>query len=95
MKKTMFVLVMIVVFGSVLVSCSKEEHAGNEQTVMHEEKDMESAGKEISQMICPIMGKPVSKEFFGEHEGEKVYLCCKKCVKAFKENPEEYMKKLK
>lgn len=30
---------------------------------------------------CPYSGKPTSKEFFAEHEGERVYTCCKGCAK--------------
>ena len=45
------------------------------------------------QMLCPVMGDPVSKEFFVEHEGTKYYLCCESCLKRFRKDPEQYILK--
>jgi YHS domain-containing protein len=42
---------------------------------------------------CPVMpGRPVKEKFFVDHNGERIYLCCGPCVKAFKKNPEKYIK---
>ena len=42
--------------------------------------------------FCPVMpGTRISKKFFAEYQGKKIYLCCKSCVKAFKRNPEKYL----
>lgn len=41
---------------------------------------------------CPVMqGERVSKKFYVDHEGERIYLCCRPCIRAFKRNPEKYM----
>jgi len=41
---------------------------------------------------CPVMqGERVSKKFYVDHEGQRVYLCCRPCIRAFKRNPEKYM----
>jgi len=36
---------------------------------------------------CPYSGKPVKKDVFVEKDGQRVYVCCKKCLKMAKANP--------
>ncbi|MCE7974112.1 MAG: DUF1549 domain-containing protein [Leptolyngbya sp. PLA1] len=44
---------------------------------------------------CPVMeGEAVDPEVFTEYEGKRVYLCCKKCLRAFTENPAKYVGRL-
>ena len=41
--------------------------------------------------VCPVMkGRAVNPNLFVEYKGKKVYFCCAKCVKMFKEDPEKY-----
>jgi len=54
----------------------------------------EQAAEVIEQKTCPIMGQPINKAVFVEHEGKKVYFCCKGCEDKFKANPELYVKDL-
>jgi YHS domain-containing protein len=43
---------------------------------------------------CPVMtDKPINKRFFVEHEGQRIYVCCKKCLKVVQAKPEEYLPK--
>ncbi len=42
------------------------------------------------QVTCPVSGEPVESKVFTEHNGEKVGLCCKRCVKAFDSSPGKY-----
>ena len=45
--------------------------------------------------ICPVMpGERVKEKFFVDYQGERIYLCCRNCVKAFKRHPEKYLKNL-
>jgi Cu+-exporting ATPase len=46
------------------------------------------------QVKCPVMGGTVDPEVFVEHEGRRVYFCCKGCDKKFTAEPEKYVKKL-
>lgn len=42
---------------------------------------------------CPVMpGRPVKEKFFVDYNGNRTYLCCAPCVKAFKKRPEKYLK---
>ena len=55
-----------------------------------------SGAVEPKQKMCPVMlGRPVKEKFFVDYNGKRIYLCCAPCVKAFKKNPEKYLKNLK
>ena len=41
---------------------------------------------------CPVMpGSRINPKFYVDYRGERIYLCCKACVKAFKKHPEKYL----
>ncbi|MBA3685454.1 MAG: hypothetical protein H0W72_09470 [Planctomycetes bacterium] len=45
--------------------------------------------------MCPVMtDEPADPAYVVEHEGRKVYLCCKKCVRKWKEDPAKYLPNL-
>jgi YHS domain-containing protein len=46
------------------------------------------------QTTCPVMGGPIDKNVFVEHQGKKVYFCCPACVEKFQADPEKYLAKL-
>ena len=48
-----------------------------------------------AQTTCPVMGGKVNKKIYVDHEGKRVYFCCRGCVAKFKENPEKYLAKMK
>jgi len=50
-------------------------------------------GEAITQTTCPVMGGPIDKSIFVEHEGRKVYFCCQMCVATFKKDPGKYLAK--
>lgn len=42
---------------------------------------------------CPVMpGRPVKEKFFVDYNGQRIYLCCAPCIKAFKKHPGKYLK---
>lgn len=47
-----------------------------------------------AQEKCPVMDAPVSKAFYADHAGKRVYFCCASCKDAFQKDPETYLKKL-
>ena len=51
--------------------------------------------EEIKQASCPVMGGEVSKDFYADYNGKRVYFCCDHCVEEFKKNPEKYMQQMK
>lgn len=46
------------------------------------------------QVTCPVSGEPVEGKVYIEHEGQKVYFCCKDCVSKFQADPVKYQSKL-
>ena len=47
------------------------------------------------QTHCPVMGKPVLKHVFTDHDGMRIYFCCPPCIAKFKADPEGYLKKMR
>ena len=46
------------------------------------------------QDTCPVMGAGINKKLYADHEGKRVYFCCKGCVAAFTKDPQKYIDKL-
>ena len=47
-----------------------------------------------TQAKCPVMGGNIVKTIFADHDGKRVYFCCKGCDGPFKKDPAKYIKKL-
>lgn len=46
--------------------------------------------------VCPVSGEKLGahgKPYVFTHEGKEVKLCCKACLKDFKQDPDKYLKK--
>lgn len=53
------------------------------------------AESEPIQTTCPVMlGNPIDPSLFVDHEGQRIYFCCKMCINMFTENPQEYLTNL-
>jgi YHS domain-containing protein len=42
------------------------------------------------QVTCPVSKEPVDPKVFIEHEGQKVFFCCKGCVDKYQRGPAKY-----
>jgi len=42
------------------------------------------------QVICPVTKESVDQDVFVESNGEKIYFCCKDCVKKYQKTPAQY-----
>ena len=51
-------------------------------------------GPQIAQTICPVMGGQISPNIYVDHNGRRVYFCCKGCVEPFRKDPEKYLRTL-
>jgi len=66
------------------------KHSGH-MNAMHK-KDANIQGiNTLKQKMCPVSGKPIDKKTSINHEGKKVYFCCKGCIGKFKESPNNYL----
>ncbi len=73
----------------------EDEHIEEEATA---ETGLEEGAVEVGNKICPVSGQKVKEEDIGkfqvEYEGKIYNLCCKMCLKDFKNDPEKYIRKL-
>jgi uncharacterized membrane protein/YHS domain-containing protein len=54
-----------------------------------------SIAEQPAQTTCPVMeGNPIDQSLFVDHDGQRIYFCCKMCVGLFKESPEKYLPNL-
>ena len=92
-KRTQFGLfftpaILLLVGLMTLAGCKKKTEPV--ETTMAEQK----AGELIEQTICPVMEAPISKDYYTEYNGKKVYFCCPGCKEKFAAAPEQYLAKL-
>ena len=102
MRKQMWIISVIVLGAAMVlfIGCKENEeamapehdHEGHAEHAMEAAADAKDTA--IEQKVCPIMGQPIDKDLFVEHEGKKVYFCCPGCVDTFKADPEKYLSKL-
>ncbi|MEO1129617.1 MAG: DUF2231 domain-containing protein [Planctomycetota bacterium] len=49
----------------------------------------------LTNTVCPVMpDEAVDPSFFLDHDGSRVYFCCRRCVLRFEQNPEAYAESL-
>jgi YHS domain-containing protein len=48
----------------------------------------------VAQTKCPVMGGKINRAIYVDHDGKRVYFCCRGCDAAFKKDPGKYVKKL-
>ncbi len=60
------------------------------------ERDSGTPAAAKAQTTCPVMaGRKINKSIHVDHNGKRIYFCCPGCPRAFKKDPEKYLKKLK
>ena len=50
---------------------------------------------EKPQALCPVMGNPINKDIFVDHNGMRIYFCCGGCDGTFMEDPEKYLTQMR
>ncbi|WP_372369650.1 DUF2231 domain-containing protein [Candidatus Uabimicrobium sp. HlEnr_7] len=49
--------------------------------------------RNITNQMCPVMtAEKADPNIYYDYGGQRVYLCCKRCLKKFSTNPQKYMK---
>lgn len=46
------------------------------------------------QTRCPVMDEKINKSLFVEHDGKRIYVCCKACIETVKKYPAKYIREL-
>ncbi len=44
------------------------------------------------QTTCPVMGGPINRKLYVDHEGQRIYVCCAGCIDAVKKDPAAHIK---
>lgn len=93
MKKLFFLAcVMLLTIGLLVTGCKKkseEDHTGHE----HGENsvDVLPAG---ANLMCPVMpDEKALANLYVEFEGDKIHVCCKKCLSRVKDDPASWYTK--
>ncbi len=73
--------------------CISKVKAEPEKYIEKLEKKGENVAK--LQTKCPVMGGKINKDLYVDHEGKRIYVCCKGCISKVKADPEKYIKKIK
>lgn len=70
-------------------------HTDDKSVEKTEPTTAEASDKEIKfQTTCPVMGGAIDKNQYVDHDGKRVYICCKGCEAPLKKDPATYIKKL-
>ncbi len=62
--------------------------AGGPEVEKAEEKPL------VLQTTCPVMGGKINKNQYVDHDGKRIYICCKGCEGQIKQDPAAFIKKL-
>ncbi len=46
------------------------------------------------QTQCPVSKEPIDRNIFDDHNGKRIYMCCKKCRSKFRRNPGKFVQAL-
>ncbi|OVE82402.1 hypothetical protein BVY04_01070 [bacterium M21] len=48
----------------------------------------------VLQTKCPVMDGKLNKQMYVDHDGKRIYVCCKGCIAPIKKDPSKYLKKM-
>ena len=93
MKVTTYITGAVVLALSACMALAETDRGTHEHKGMPADKP--AAAKAIQQKSCPFMtDEPIDKKIYADHDGKRVYFCCKKCQAKFKKDPAKYIKKI-
>jgi len=111
MKKNVLILLLAVIMSGFWVSAAIACNCGKakkDTSVMSCQCSSDGCGavedeavdkaEEINNTLCPVSGKQIGSMGDGvshTYNGKTYKLCCAGCIKLFKENPDEYISKIK
>ena len=106
-KTSLFTFILILVsigFISVANAQQKEKKDNNKTTQQVDTKNTDPQYNEVVSVkegtpvnsTCPVSGEELGDDQqLIKYHGEIIAVCCKKCLKKIKADPEKYMKRLK
>jgi len=81
---------------AVLLAPAQPSHGAAVPEAAMEQGETQAAPKAAPkfQTNCPVMGGKIDPDLYVDHEGQRIYLCCKGCEAAVKKDPKAYIEKL-
>ncbi len=95
--KSMTLGIGLVVGGLLAVSSAQAQGGGHDhptQAGKNEPASQEQKAEIKLQTTCPVMGGAIDKNLYIDHDGKRVYICCKGCEAPLKKDPAKYIKAL-
>ena len=100
------IMALLLLFGFTFAGLTnaQEKTKADSKTVKTEVKKDKAESNEVISVtkgsavnsVCPVSGEELDEDQqLVKYKGEVIALCCKKCEKKIKADPEKYMKKLK
>ncbi len=96
MKRMTFGMVLVA-GGLLAISTALAQDGGNEHPTDAGKREPASQEKKTEiklQTTCPVTGGAIDKNLYVDHDGKRVYLCCKGCEAPVKKDPAQYIKAL-
>lgn len=69
--------------------CHMMDNAGDKKL-----KEKTTLKQHKQQTLCPVMGGKISKKYYVDVNGKRIYVCCPGCISKIKQDPDKYIKKL-
>jgi len=44
--------------------------------------------------VCPVTGGKIDRSLYVDHDGKRIYLCCKGCIAPVQQDPSKYIKEM-
>jgi YHS domain-containing protein len=88
-------LIALMVVAALIAGCGKPAKPTKTSREPVADKTVATAAAATAeQTICPVMDKPIDKQYKTEYKGKTVYFCCPACKPEFDKDPEKYIVKL-
>lgn len=84
-------------FAVVLFTFAVGAYSAEEDTHVHDHEGAVAALEhaQTTNVTCPVMtDMKVDTDIFTDHEGKRIYFCCRNCRAAFGKNPKKYLSRL-
>ncbi len=96
MRVSLFAGVALVMAGAVNVySESSPAPTADKPEAKSEAAEVAKPVAEVkAQETCPVMGGKINKADYVDHDGKRIYVCCKGCIAPIKKDPAKYIKAL-
>ena len=96
--KSYKMLFAVITFGALIFSLNaRAEEAKSKAKTTKEAKSKAKTTEEAkskAQAKCPTTGSKINKSLYVDHDGKRIYVCCKGCLAPIKKDPAKFIKKL-